>query len=80
MNSRYTLFLSTMGTAVEEAIGFDTMTDDHASAVLALGSKGVNGAFKRIECMRFSILHDLERFIIIVAANFTLGHIVSFGR
>ena len=52
---------------------FNTVADDPAAAMGAFGSQFVDGAFEAVEVMRDAIDHYFERFIVIIAAAFTLG-------
>jgi hypothetical protein len=51
------------------------MTDDFATAMVALRGQGMNRALKTIEVMRDAVLDDFQRLIVIVSANFTLHNI-----
>src|SRR3954469_24817820 len=64
------------GAAIKVALGFDTVSDDFAAAMLAFGSERMNGAFKTIEIARGAVFDDLQRLVVIVSANFTL-HVLS---
>jgi hypothetical protein len=56
------------------AVVLDPMANHFAAAMLALGRKGVDRTLKRIECVPLSGHGDRKRFVVIVAANFTLRH------
>jgi hypothetical protein len=61
-----------MRAAVNRVVLFDAVTDDLAAAMGAGRRQRVDGALKRIERVRLAVHGDLERLVIIVAANFTL--------
>jgi hypothetical protein len=61
-----------IGAAEKIAAGFDAVADDLASAMVALGGKGVNGAFETIEEMRLAVLDDFQRLVIVVSTHFAL--------
>jgi hypothetical protein len=54
----------------KRAASLDPVADDPAPAVIALGRQHVNGAFEAIEIMRDAVHHDLDGFVIFVAATF----------
>ena len=67
-----------MGTAEELALGFDTVTNDPASAVIAGRSEDVDCALKAVEDVRVSITHpDFECLVVRVAAEFAGAHGVT---
>jgi hypothetical protein len=70
-------FSRTVGTAVKGAFGFHPMADNLDPAVRTAGRQGMNGTFKAIEGVGGSLHDDIKRFIVIVSANFTLGHYLS---
>jgi hypothetical protein len=70
----------TVGATVEGAIGLDPVAHDLAAAVLTDGSEVVDGALKAVEGMGMSAGHDLERAIVVVAADLTASHAASWKR
>src|SRR5512143_3820155 len=62
------------GAAEEAAARLDAVADDLTSAVPALGSQGVDGAFEAVEDVRLSRDLDLEGFVVIVSADFADCH------
>jgi hypothetical protein len=70
----YTSLARAMSTAEERTIGFYTMADNLAAAVLALRSQRVNRAFERIEHVRFPPHNYFKTLVIIIPANLTLCH------
>jgi hypothetical protein len=73
------ILFGTMGTAEEDTIHLHAMTDDPAATMRARGRQGVDGAFKAIEYMRFTVLAHLKTFVILVAAYLTCGQLASFS-
>jgi hypothetical protein len=67
-----------MGAAIEFAACFHPVADDPAITVGAGWSKRMNRAFKAVENMRLSCHLHLERFVVIVSAQFTRCHGGSF--
>jgi hypothetical protein len=61
--------LGAMGAAVDLAVGFHTMSDDAALAMLAARRHGVDSALEAVEGLRLTALRDLERLVVIVPAN-----------
>jgi hypothetical protein len=64
-----------MSTTIESSLDFDTMPDDPAAAVLTAGSKSREGTFKTVEDMPLASHEHLKGLIVLIAADFTLGHI-----
>jgi hypothetical protein len=69
-------FAGAMSAAIERALGFNAVTDDFAIAVLAFGSKRVDGAFETVKIMGLTLDSDFQRFVVIVSANFTFVHTI----
>ena len=65
---------SAIGAAEDFPRRFHTVADDSAAAVRAGRSHFVDRAFETVECMAFATAGDLERFVVVVAADFTLRH------
>jgi hypothetical protein len=59
----------TAGAAEHLAVGLDAVTDNAAIAMVAMRRERMDGAFKRIERHGLSGGHDLERLVIVIAAN-----------
>jgi len=72
MHRRDSLFMRTISTTVNIASRFHTVPYDLASAVFALGGKGVNRAFEAIEIAGDAIVDNFQRFVVFVSTNFTL--------
>jgi hypothetical protein len=53
------------------------VTDDAAAATIALRRHYVNRAFETIEGERFAVPFNLERFIVVISAMYTLSHGLS---
>jgi hypothetical protein len=63
-----------MRTTVENAIGFDAVADNAATAMRARWRKRVNRALEAVEHVRATLMPDLERFVVVVSAHFTFSH------
>src|SRR5690242_13909486 len=63
-----------MRATIERAVRLDSVADDLALAVLAHRRELVNGALEAVEGMGLSRRDDLERQIVVVAADLALGH------
>ena len=63
-----------MRATVERSVRLDPMADDFAAAVVTGGGELVNRAFETIECVRRAVANHVEREMVFVAADFTLGH------
>jgi hypothetical protein len=50
------------------------MSDNPATAMRAFRGERVDRALEAVECMRFAGEDDLKRIVVVVAADFTLGH------
>lgn len=60
--------------AVECFVRFDSVPDDTAVAMSAMGRKRVDGALERVERVRLTAHGDGERLVVAVPANFALCH------
>ena len=69
VNADDTGFLRAVGTAIERALGFDTMADDAALAVRARRRERMNRALETIENVRFSSVNHFKGLVVIVAAD-----------
>lgn len=67
-------FVCAMGAAIIIAAGFNSVPDNLASAMLALRSKGVNGAFETVEITRDAVDDDFQWFVVFVSADFADVH------
>src|SRR5688572_26636646 len=67
-------FAGTMRAAIKGALRLDAVADDFAIAVLAFWGERVNCAFKAVKIVRLPHDGDLQRFVVIVPANFTFVH------
>ena len=74
VNTHDTAFLRAVGTAVERALGLDAMSDDSALAVRAGRRQCVNRALETVEDVGFSGVNHLKRLVVVVSADFALGH------
>jgi hypothetical protein len=63
-----------MFTAIDGVVVLHSMTHDAATTMRALGSKGVNSAFKGIERVLDIVHRDCKSLVIIVVTYFTLRH------
>ena len=75
---RYAFLVSTMCAAIIAATRLDSMSNDLATAVLALRRQRVNRTFERVKIVRNASHYDLKRFVVFVTANFTPIH--KFGH
>jgi len=66
---------SAMRSAIKRTGRLDTMSDDLAPAMRAFRSDGVNRALKAVEHMSTAGKKNLECFVVVVSAYFTLSHI-----
>ena len=69
-----TFFGRTIGTAVEDTVGFYPMTNNLAPAMMTSRSQGRNRTFEAVEDMRLPTHEDLKGFIVVIATSFTLCH------
>ena len=74
VNTHDTGFLRAVGTAVERAPGFDTMSDDSTLAVRAGRRQCMNRALETVEHVRFSGVNHFKGLVVVVSADFALGH------
>jgi hypothetical protein len=51
-------------------IGFHAVPNDSAPTMGTAGGEGVNGALERVKDVRLFALQDLNRFVVVVAADF----------
>src|SRR5919198_1209237 len=63
-----------IGTAVEAEAGLDPVADDPAAAVLADRRQRVDGALEAVEGVARPLRDDLERLVVVVAANLAARH------
>jgi hypothetical protein len=63
------VLVGTMCTAEKDTVHLHAMTKDTASAVGTGGRQGMDGTFKAIEYMRFTILAHFKAFVILVSAH-----------
>jgi len=64
-------------TAVEKTCLLDSMADDFAPAMDAYGSQSMDCTLKAIERVRDTMHGHIERFIIVVSADFTTSHKIN---
>jgi hypothetical protein len=62
--------LCAMCAAVHGTTRFDAVPDDPALAMSAFRSQCMDGAFEGIEIMRNPVLHNFERLVVFIAADF----------
>jgi hypothetical protein len=74
VDCRDTLVVCTISAAEKDSPSFDSVADDFTPAVLALGSEGVNGTLETIEIVRDSVHEDLQRLVVVIAADFAFIH------
>jgi hypothetical protein len=60
--------------AVHLTVGFDAVADDVAIAVVAFGRQRVDRALETVKRVTYTIGDDLERFLVVVAADFAACH------
>ena len=63
--------LGAMRAAIHHPARFDSMADNPASAVAAFRSQFVDGALKAIKVMGNAVRQYFQRFVVLIAANFT---------
>jgi hypothetical protein len=69
----------TVGTAIKLAVAhFHAVANDLASTVRTAGSHGMDRALKAIERTTLASLNDLKGLVILVAADITFSHSLSF--
>ena len=73
-NSGYSAVPSAMGTTKNLAVGFHSMSDDPAAAVGANRRQRVNGTLEAVEDVHAAVKVNLERLVVVVAADFTGCH------
>src|SRR2546421_11812419 len=78
LKGRDAFFMRAMCETENGAARFDTMANHFAAAMFAFGSERVDRAFEAIEIMGHAVDDNFERLVVIVFANFTLGHNQSF--
>src|SRR4051794_22470971 len=66
---RVRLLLGTVGAAVDIPALLDPVPDDAYAAVRAGGSQGVDRAPEAVEGVGLALQRDLERLVVVVAAN-----------
>ena len=78
MHRQHALFMRAMSAAVEAAAGLHPVANNFAATVLAFRGQGVNRAFETVEIMGNPVYHNFNGFVVLVSANFTSLHILSF--
>jgi hypothetical protein len=71
------VFSRTMSGAIEQTFGFHTMTDDLAATMHAVRRQRVNGTFKTIEDVRFTIYPDLKTFVVFIPTDLTFAQMAG---
>ena|SRR5207253_2734611 len=66
--------LGTMGAAEEMPADLDSVSNDLALAMFTSWGYGFDRAFETVEHMFGSANRQLESFVIVISADFTLGH------
>jgi hypothetical protein len=66
-----------MDTAEDFAFFFNAVANNPTPAVRTLGRQGMNCALEAVEHMRLAGEGHLERFVVIISANFTESHKMS---
>src|SRR2546423_8622092 len=64
-----------VGATIERVIGLDAVPDDLTATVVAYGRELVNRTLEAVERMMRACRDDFKGQVIIVAADFTLGHL-----
>jgi hypothetical protein len=67
-----------MSATEDFAVVLHTMTDDSAATLRAGRRERLNRAFEAVECPPLATHHNLKGFVVVVAADFALSHVVSF--
>lgn len=78
MRSYDAFLLRAMSATKETAAGLDTVADDLAAAMFTFRRQRMDRALKAVEIMGDAIDDYLQIFIVLVPANFTLSHVISF--
>ena len=73
-NACHSHFRSAVGAAEIPTFRFDPVPDDAAAAMVAFGSKGVDGTLEAIESVRPIVHNDHKRFVVVVSADFANSH------
>jgi hypothetical protein len=76
LHSRDAFLLGAMSTAIDFTFCLDPVADDAAVAVGATRRHGLDGAFETVKRHAPIALHDLEGFIVVVAALIALCHVI----
>ena len=69
----------TMDATVKLSVFFHAVSDDPATAGLALRGQDINGAFEAVEGVRFPFHRYFERLGVFVSATFALSHTISLS-
>src|SRR4030095_13651877 len=67
-----------MAATIKMTIRFNTVADDFATAMFALGRERMNGAFERVEDVRAASDSHFHGFVVVVSANFATWHRCPF--
>ena len=74
MRFHYAFFVGAMRATEIIPAGLDAVPNDFAPAMFAFGREGVDGAFKTIVVVGDAVDDNLDVFVVIVSANFTMRH------
>ena len=69
-----------MRAAENPRVLLDAVTDDAALTMRANRRESLNGAFEAVERPRSVVHDDLEAFVVVVSADFALGHGLVLGN
>jgi hypothetical protein len=69
-----------MGATVERVPRLDAVANDGAATMRTARRKRMDGAFEAVEYVNCVVGHYLKGFVVVVAANFTLGHDIILRR
>jgi hypothetical protein len=69
--------MGAMRTAEELSVRLHAVAHDLAMAMAALGRERVDRTFEAVERVGLAVLNHLERFVVVVSADFARGHDVS---
>jgi hypothetical protein len=60
--------------AVKNIIALNSMTYDFAATMGARGRQRMDGTLEAVERVHYALLYHVERFIVVVSADFTTRH------
>ncbi len=78
MDGCYAFLMSAMCATKEVATRFGAMPDDFAATMIACWRQRVDSALEAIKIVRNARYYDFQWFVVLIPANFTLGHRIYF--